>query len=63
MDTSELLARPHHMNPGFTTPFLGGFAAELKSVAQTVRSVSVMLKPSRPAQEGEPRCLSRRLDS
>ena len=43
MDTSELLARPHHMNPGFTTPFLGGFAAELKSVGYTWLTINDFL--------------------
>ena len=43
MDISELLARPHHMNPGCATPFLGGFAAELASVGHTWLTINDFL--------------------
>lgn len=43
MDTSELLARPHHMNPGSVTPFLGGFAAKLASVGHTWLTINDFL--------------------
>jgi len=43
MDISELLARPHHMNPGCATPFLGGFATELSSVGHTWLTINDFL--------------------
>ena len=43
MDISELLARPHHMNPGCATPFLGGFATELASVGHTWLTINDFL--------------------
>ena len=43
MDISELLARPHHMNPGCATPFLGGFATKLASVGHTWLTINDFL--------------------
>ena len=43
MDIFELLARPHHMNPGCVTPCLGGFAAKLASVGHTWLTINDLL--------------------
>ena len=40
MEFSEILTRPHHMNPGSTTPFLRGFVAELASVGYSSLTIA-----------------------
>ena len=40
MDISELLSRPHDMNPGSAAPYLEGFAAQMASVGHTSLTIS-----------------------
>ncbi len=43
MEISELLSRPHQMNPGCAARYLGGFAAELASVGHTWLTINDFL--------------------
>ena len=43
MNVSELLTRPHDMNPGCAAPFLEGFGTELASVGYTSLTISFYL--------------------
>jgi hypothetical protein len=43
MDISELLSRPHDMNPGIVAPYLQGFAAQMASVGHTSLTISFYL--------------------
>ena len=43
MDISELLSRPHDMNPGSAAPYLGDFAAQMATVGHTSLTIDVYL--------------------
>ena len=40
MDISELLSRPHHMNPGSAARYLEGFATAMAAVGHTALTIS-----------------------
>lgn len=46
MEISEILARPHRMDPGRETPFLEGFASELASVGHSSLTINGYLGPA-----------------